>query len=152
MRNLANFHQKTRKCQHWDFEGIFLSEVENVWAKKLQRMCNGTEEWRGIDLPFHNWRKEVDKVWLEHSKVSKMWTLMGYFWPKYVMLKLKSTEDLYLMVLNIDTTFEGKLTCALKNNMKNLANFHQSTWKSQNWDFHEILLSKVENVWTVKCM
>ena len=30
------------------------------------------------------------------------------------------------MVLNIDATFEGKLTCALKNNM-NLANFHQST-------------------------
>ena len=31
--------------------------------------------------------------------------------------------------------------------MRNLANFHQSTWKSQNWDFDRILLSKVENVW-----
>ena len=31
------------------------------------------------------------------------------------------------MVLNIDAKFEGKLTCGLENNMKNLANFHQST-------------------------
>ena len=29
------------------------------------------------------------------------------------------------MSLNIDTKFEGKLTCAFKNDMKNLANFHR---------------------------
>ena len=34
------------------------------------------------------------------------------------------------MVLNIDVTFEGKLTCAFKNDMRNLANFHQSTFES----------------------
>ena len=28
------------------------------------------------------------------------------------------------MELKIDTKFEGKLTCAFKNDMKNLANFH----------------------------
>ena len=28
------------------------------------------------------------------------------------------------MALNIDAKFEGKLTCAFKNDMKNLANFH----------------------------
>ena len=30
MRNLANFHQSTRKCQNWDFDGILLSKVENL--------------------------------------------------------------------------------------------------------------------------
>ena len=50
------------------------------------------------------------------------------------------------MALKIGTKFVGKLTCASKNNMKNLANFHQSTQKFQNWDFDEILLSKVANV------
>ena len=50
------------------------------------------------------------------------------------------------MALKIDVKFEGKLTCASKDDM-NLANFHQSTRKSQNWDFDEILLSKAENVW-----
>ena len=30
------------------------------------------------------------------------------------------------MALNIDATFEGKLTCAFYNDMKNLANFHRT--------------------------
>ena len=34
------------------------------------------------------------------------------------------------MALNIDATFEEKLTCAFKNDMRNLANFHQSTSES----------------------
>ena len=50
------------------------------------------------------------------------------------------------MALKIDKKFEGKLTCASKNEIKNLENFHQSTWKSQNWDVYGILLSKVENL------
>ena len=50
------------------------------------------------------------------------------------------------MTLECDAKFEEKLTCGLENDMRNLANFHQSTRKSQNWDFDGILLSKVENV------
>ena len=34
------------------------------------------------------------------------------------------------MVLNIDAKFEAKVTCAFKNNLRNLANFHQSTFES----------------------
>ena len=34
------------------------------------------------------------------------------------------------MALNIDATFQGKLTCAFKNDMINLANFPQSTFES----------------------
>ena len=33
------------------------------------------------------------------------------------------------MTLKIDAKFEGKLTCASKNDMRNLANFHQSTFE-----------------------
>ena len=65
-----------------------------------------------------------------NSKVSKIYTLVGCFWPKYIMFELKSAEILCLMVLNIDAKFEGKLTCAFKNDMKNLANFHQSIFES----------------------
>ena len=43
------------------------------------------------------------------------------------------------MALKIDAKFEGKLTRTSKNDMRNLANFHQSTAKSQNWDFDGIL-------------
>ena len=33
------------------------------------------------------------------------------------------------MALKIDATFEGKLTCAFKNDMMNLANFQQSMFE-----------------------
>ena len=40
------------------------------------------------------------------------------------------------MALNIDVKFEGKLTCTFKNDKSNLANFHQSTFKSLKiWTF-----------------
>ena len=50
------------------------------------------------------------------------------------------------MKLECDAKLEEKLTCDLENQMRNLANFHQSTRKSQNWDLDGILLSKVKNV------
>ena len=34
------------------------------------------------------------------------------------------------MALNIEATFEGKLTCGFKNDMRNLANFNQSMFES----------------------
>ena len=52
-----------------------------------------TEEWykiwSGINLSFQNWHEEFDKFWLEHLKVSKIFTLMGSFWTKYILFKLK---------------------------------------------------------------
>ena len=34
------------------------------------------------------------------------------------------------MALNIDAKFEGKMACAFKNDIRNLANFHQSMFGS----------------------
>ena len=31
MRDLVNFHKSTRKCQNWNFDGILLPKVENLW-------------------------------------------------------------------------------------------------------------------------
>ena len=60
------------------------------------------------------------------------------------------TEELSFMTLKNDAKFQEKLTCGLENDMRNWANFHQRTWKSQSWDFDGILLSKVENVWVIE--
>ena len=49
------------------------------------------------------------------------------------------------MSLKSHVKFEEKLTDGLKNK-RNLEKFHQNTRKSQNWDSHGILLSKVGNV------
>ena len=90
----AKFHLNFRKCQNWDFDWILFSKVE-MHELNIYRgvMCNDTEEWwkirKGTDLPFQNWHKEFEKCWLEHSKVSKIYILMGCFWPKFIIFKLK---------------------------------------------------------------
>ena len=55
---------------------------------------------------------------------------MSCFRPKYNMFELKTTEELFLTALNIDAKFEGKMTRAFKNDMRNSANFCQSTFQS----------------------
>ena len=56
-------------------------------------LCDYNEEWckiwRGIDLSVQNRHEEFDEFWPNHSKISKTCTLMGCFWPKYIMLELK---------------------------------------------------------------
>ena len=49
------------------------------------------------------------------------------------------------MTLQSNVKCPEKLTYGLENDMRNLADLHQSTRKSQNWDFDSILLSEVEN-------
>ena len=58
------------------------------------------------------------------------------------------TKELPFMTLNSDAKFQEKLTGGLENDIRNLANLHQSTRMSQNWDSDGVLLSNVENVWT----
>ena len=57
-------------------------------------------------------------------------------------LSWKFTEELSFMTLKSDAKFEEKLTCGLENDMRNMANFHQSNWKSQNWDIDGLIKSK----------
>ena len=54
------------------------------------------------------------------------------------------------MTFQCDAKFEEKLTRGLENNKRDLANFHQCTRKSQNWDFHSVLLSKREKKFEIK--
>ena len=46
------------------------------------------------------------------------------------------------MALKGVAKFKGKLTCGLKNDIRNLVNFHASSRKSENLHFGWILLSK----------
>ena len=71
---------------------------------------------------------------------------MGFLWPKYICLSYKITEELSFMTLKSDSKFDKKMSCGLKNDMKNLADFHPTTWKCQYWNFDGILLPEKENV------
>ena len=94
---------------------------------------------------FKKQQQVFGEFWSQHSKVSKIYTLIGPFRGKYIMFYLKKYRGLMFHNIKSHAKFEKKLTFGLENDMKNLANFHQNTWKCQNWDFDGILLSKVEN-------
>ena len=53
------------------------------------KLEEGYKIWRGIDSSFQKRHKEFDKFWIEHSKVPKIFTLMGSLWAKYILFKLK---------------------------------------------------------------
>ena len=98
-------------------------------------MFYDNEEWwkilKGIDLPDENWPEEFNKFWPKHLKISKMCTLMGWFWPKCIMFELEKYRGPSLISRNIYTKCEGNLTGASKNDMRKiLKNFHQSTFES----------------------
>ena len=68
---------QSRKCMSLTFTGELC--VNEEWC----------QIWRGIDLSVQNWHEEFDEFWPEHSKISKICILMGYFWAKYIMFELK---------------------------------------------------------------
>ena len=76
------------------FMGSFWAKYILFELKKFRRVIfHETEEgykiWRGIDSSFQNWHKEFDKFWPEHSKVSESFTLISFFWAKYISFELK---------------------------------------------------------------
>ena len=54
------------------------------------------------------------------------------------------------MTLKCDGIFKEKLTSGLKNDIKNLVNFHGSSRKSKNLHFHGLILSIAYKVSTNK--
>ena len=62
-------------------------------------MRNVTKFLRGMDLPFQSWCEEFHEFWPKHRKVSKIYTLMGSLWSKYIMFELKK----YTVVMFDDT-------------------------------------------------
>ena len=50
------------------------------------------------------------------------------------------------MTLNGDAIFKEKMTGGLKNDIRNLVNFHASNRKPENLHFHGLVLSKAYKV------
>ena len=139
MRNLGNFHQNTGKSKNWNFDGVLLSKVENVWA----------ENWQGS---FVSWqwkmKQNLKRNWLVSSKLTwGIWQILtralqnlknlhfnGLTLTKVYIVSAKKVQRSYVWL-------HSRLIQSLKENwlvlpkidMRNLANFHQSTWKSQKF-------------------
>ena len=76
------------------FMGSFCAKMKIYELKIYMRaMYYDNGEWckncRGFDLSVQNRHNKFDEFWPEHSKISKIYTLMDCFWPKYTIFKLK---------------------------------------------------------------
>ena len=82
------------------------------------------------------------KFSLEHSKVRKIVLSCTIFVQSILCLSWKISEELCVMTLKGNAKLKRKLTCGLKNDIRNLVNFHASSHKSENFQFLGFLLSK----------
>ena len=62
------------------------------------------------------------------------------------MFEVKITEELCAMTLKGGAIFKEKFTGGLKNDMRNLINFHASSRKSENLHFNGVVLTKAYKV------
>ena len=112
----------------WALEGLKIIHFNRlllgkVYMFKLSRYRGvifheteaGYKIWREIDLSFQNWHREFDKFWPEHLKVSKIFTLIGFFWTRYILFELKryrgviihQTEEGYKIWRGIHLSFQN---------------------------------------------
>ena len=61
-------------CSSW--AKYILFELKKHRGVIFHETEEGYKIWKGIDS-FQNWHNEFDKFWPEHSKVTKIFTLMG---------------------------------------------------------------------------
>ena len=76
------------------------------------------------------------------QNLNKPWHWWALFVQSIKCFSYKISEKLCVMTLKGDAKFKGKLTCDLKNNIRNLVNFHASSRNSENLHFDWSLLSK----------
>ena len=134
---IGSFYTKKKMYELKTYRGVMHYDNEE-WCKI----------WNRTDLLLWNWLEEFNKFWAEHSKISNFCTLMGWFWPKYIMFLLKRyrgvmfdyTQDWYKVWRKTAWCFQ-KLTRGI------WQIFTRALWKSLNLDPDGILMSKVENVW-----
>ena len=117
-------------------------------------MFHDTEEWckiwRKTDLWFGKWHEEFGKSLPEHSKVSKL----GLWWDPFLQsrkyMSLKFTEELCIMTIDNDVTFEEELTSRFKIDTTIWWILNRALKCLKNVHFNGLLLTKVYNVWAKK--
>ena len=71
-----------------------------------------------------------------------MQNLNNLWFQKWHEVLVELLGELRVMTLKGDPKFKRKLTCGLKNDLRNSVNFHSSSRKSENLHFDGLFLSK----------
>ena len=112
-------------CFNW----LLPTKVYIVWATKEQTSYL-SRQWSDTQVLKKNWLvvwkiEKFGKFSPEHLKVSKL----GLWWDPFVQsrkgMTLKFAEELCVMAMKHNAKFEEELTCAFKNDMRNLPNMHK---------------------------
>ena len=111
----------------WKYTQFQLKKYKGVMFHDTEVLC---EIWRKTVLLFQKWQ-EFGELWSEHSKVSKICTLISSFRAKHITFDLKSTEELSTVILKSYAKFEEKLMWFGK--------WHE-----------EFVIFSSENLWSVK--
>ena len=154
MRNYSNFHQsKFESLKIRSLMGAFYPKWK-MYELKIYRgvLCHDKEEWyqiwTRIDLSLQNWHEEFDEFWPEHSKISKICTLMGFFWTKYIMFDLKKYRGVMFGSTEYWCNIWRKTNLCFQKWHEEFSKFSpEHLRKSKNWNFDGVLLFKVENTW-----
>ena len=67
-----------------------------------------------VTCSLEKWHEEFGKFSPEHTKVSKLWLLLGHFIQSRKCISLKFTRVLCVMTMKNDTKFEKELTVCIK--------------------------------------
>ena len=96
-----------------------------------------------VKLWFQKWHEELGELsLLEHPKVWKLY-IDGLFLSKAYTVSVRKFQRNcvswhWRVLQNLNENW-----CRLQNDIRNLVNFYASSWKSKNWHFDWICLSKV---------
>ena len=124
---IGSFCWEYIKFQLKRYRGVMSPDTEEWW-----------KIWRKTNFLFQKWQ-EFGAFWSKRYNLHFDWSLLCKVynvWPKNV-------QRIYISWDRSFKRFEEKLTCGLENDMRNLANFHQNTWKCQ-------ILYKLENPWAYR--
>ena len=125
----------------WKYIKVQLKKYRGVMSHDPEEWYN---IWRKTDFLFQKWQ-EFGEFWPEHSKVSRICTLIGSYCAKYLMFDLKK----YIGVIFHDTEAWYKIWRKTHLWFGKWQEFSKSSpehWKCQNWNFNGVLLFKVENI------
>ena len=126
------WHDEFSKFSPGHVRGPFIQSRECVSLKFTWSFASW--QWRMMQYLKRNWlvsSKLTWRIWQVLARALK--NLKNLHFNDFVLSKIynvwakKSIEEFCLMALDFEATFEGKLTCAFKNDLRNLANFQQNT-------------------------
>ena len=99
------------KSKNWNLWGSFIQSRKYMSLKFTGEFCvltmkNDTKLEEELTCQFEIDIRDFFKFCPEHSKISKICSLIGCFWPKYLMFELKkSIAELCLTALKINAKF-----------------------------------------------